>query len=818
MNIRQERGLWFSLIFILVLIFISLLLYLLLSPLSKADTATIVWNDHDHDGQDSPGDTLEISNSLVYLRLDYVDVWQGHEALNPFETPPEKRDLDPRWNGYYLQELRYRNEICYRYLGWEKAREIYPTLSSNDVIGLVGQPESYPDNPFLSMWNAKESETNPSYKWYVYFERHELQEKKGQGQMLVLRADKGGALSHELHISLRGKQIFFDHRVTNKSQQEIEYINLLTLPASRIIDTNFGPRDLLSCRKIEPLGFSDHFTFTVSGDGLAGSGMLPWKIKRDTKSNYFTGGWWLLHQHGLFVWKAARLKPREEARFDLTATFSDEDIYSRYQSYLKKNGINFEKIKPQEVEDYLVKNVPRTITREGWVYHAYEWPTYDWHNEMTGKAFMTMFYATGDKTWLDYTIRANRFYLEKMRWNSPEHPFYGYFMDQTVEGKQRQCFLWSQPYNVESLLAEYPLTGDQVIKEALLLNFEKVYSGLMWNDRAGRWYWRGVVDPAVKPPRLIWKDDLNTFDSCEFGIDVMLNAYAFTGEKKYLERAVEAMNNQLQVLDNYGLLLEDHAGEPSVNVYAFAAKELYRLFDYTGQEKWQENATKILDAMLMSFIHMDKYEGENSWLKGGVARKDGDWTGQFGEPTTGTDSSVATAPTYIPWIMEALVAGFKHTGKQMYLDYIHQLLWHTVEANKKMKAATGGKFEFCGHFNTYKRQFYEDDDGLVIVSNLYEMPYLKVFEQGIRVEHFDLQEISDNSSLIRIINPTGASWPAVVHLPADWQKLEIVRLGQINSYFTGDKNAVPGPVEFTLKNQAVTFSTEPYSVYLLKKL
>lgn len=37
------------------------------------------------------------------------------------------------------------------------------------------------------------------------------------------------------------------------------------------------------------------------------------------------------------------------------------------------------------------------------------------------------------------------------------------------------------------------------------------------------------------------------------------------------------MNNQLQVLENYGLLLEDHAGEPSVNVYAFAAKELYRL-------------------------------------------------------------------------------------------------------------------------------------------------------------------------------------------------------------------------------------------------
>jgi len=818
MNIKQERGLWFSLIFILALIFISLLLYLLLSPLSKTDQVNIVWNDHDHNGQDSPGDVLEISNSLIYLRLDYVDVWQGHEALNPFETPPEKRDLDPRWNGYYLQELRYRNEICYRYLGWEKAKEIYPTLSSNDVIGLVGQPESYPDNAFLSMWNARESEINPSYKWYVYFERHEVAKKKGKGQVLVLSADKGGRLSHRLEISLEGSQLFFDHQVINNSQEEISYINLLTLPANRIIDTSFGPKELLSCRQIEPLGFTDHFTFTVGGEGLAASGQLPWKIKRDTKSNYFTGGWWLLHQQGLFVWKAARIKPQAEAGFKLVATFSDQDIYSRYDGYLKQNGLTFDRVNLDELENYLVKNVSRTITKEGWVYHAYEWPTNDWHNEMTGKAFMTMFYATGDKTWLNYTIKANRYYLEKMRWNSPDHPFYGYFMDQTVEGKQRQCFLWSQPYNVESLLAEYPLTEDPALKAALLLNFEKVYSGLMWNEQGGRWYWRGVVDPKAKPPKLIWKDDLNTFDACEFGLDVMLNAYAFTGDKKYLDRAVEAMNNQLQVLDNYGLLLEDHAGEPSVNVYAFAAKELYRLFDYTGEEKWRENGTKILEAMLMSFIHLDKFEGENSWLKGGVARKDGDWTGQFGEPTTGTDSSVSTAPTYIPWLMEALVAGYKHTGQQIYLDYSHQLLWHTLQANQKMKEATGGKFEFCGHYNTYLKKFYEDDDGLVIVSNLFEIPYLKAFEQGVRVEHFDLQEILDGEGRIRLVNPTGASWPAVVHLPADWQNLEVVKLGKINSYFTGEKTATANPVQFELKNQVATFQAEPYCLYLLKKL
>jgi len=32
----------------------------------------------------------------------------------------------------------------------------------------------------------------------------------------------------------------------------------------------------------------------------------------------------------------------------------------------------------------------------------------------------------------------------------------------------------------------------------------------------------------------------------------------------------------------------------------------------------------------------------------------------------------------------------------MYLDYAHQLLWHSLEANNKMKEVTGGKFEFCG--------------------------------------------------------------------------------------------------------------------------
>ncbi|HEK84865.1 MAG: hypothetical protein ACPLZD_05260 [Candidatus Saccharicenans sp.] len=818
MDLRQERGLWFSFILILGLIFLSLLLYLLLSPISTSQKVSLVWHDNDHNGQDSPGDVIEMTNGQIYLRFDYVDVWKGHQALNTFDNPPEKRDLDPRWNGYYLQELRYRNEVAYRYVGWDIARQIYPTLSSNDVIGLVGQPESYPDNPFLSLWNSKESVKNPSYKWYVYFEKRATRKDKEKGPILILKSDKGQGLEYNLEISLKGPQLFFDLKVRNKQDKEIQYLNLLTLPANKIIDTNFGPPELLCCRQIEPLGFTENFTFTVRGDGLAGSGMLPWKIKRDTKDNYFTGGWWLLHQHGLFVWKAAKIKAGGEAKFNLVATFSDENIYSRYERYLKENGLNFEKVNLREVQDYFVRNVPRTITKEGWVYHAYEWPTNDWHNEMTGKAFMTMFYLTGDKTWLNYTVMANKYYLEKMRWNSPEHPFYGYFMDQTVDIKQRQCFLWSQPYNVESLLAEYPLTENQKVKEALLLNFEKVYSGLMWNPEGKRWFWRAVVDPSTKPPKLIWKDDLNTFDACEFGIDVMLSAYSFTGDKKYLRRAVEAMENQLQVLENYGLLLEDHAGEPSVNVYAFAAKVLYRLYDYTGEQKWLENGTKILDALLMSFIHMDKYQGEFSWLKGGVSRKDGDWTGQFGEPTTGTDSSVATAPTYIPWIMEALVAGYKHTGKKMYLDYAHQLLWHSLEANKKMKEATGGKFEFCGHFNTYLKKFYEDDDSLVIVSNLYELPYLQAFEKDVRVEHSDLQEIAEEEGELRLINPTGSSLKAVVHLPADWLEIKINSLGKIDKYFSGQKGAASTQVKFNFNGGVAIFNLEPYSIYHLTRV
>ncbi|MGB9836267.1 MAG: hypothetical protein ACPLRX_05960 [Candidatus Saccharicenans sp.] len=817
MDRKETRGLWFVFVFILGLIILSLVLYLILNPLRQTEKASLVWHDNDRNNQDSPGDVIEMSNGQVYLRLDYVDVWKGHQALNPYDNPPELRDLDPRWNGYYLQELRYRDEVCYRYLGWDKAREKYPTLSSNDVIGLVGQPESYPDRPFLSLWNIKESEKNPSYKWYVYFEKHQLSRDQDGQPKLILLSDKGQGLEHRLEISLKGKELFFNHKVKNKKGEDLTYINLLTLPANRIIDTAYGPSELLCSRDIEPVGFTDNFTFTVRGDGLAVSGMLPWKIKRDTKSNYFTGGWWILHQQGLMVWKATELKAGEEAAFNLVATFSDEDIYSRYNRYLKENGISFERVNLDEVENYLVKNVPRTVTREGWVYHAYEWPTNDWHNEMTGKAFMTMFYVSGDRQWLDYTVKANQFYLEKMRWNSPDHPFYGYFMDQTVDIKQRQCFLWSQPYNVESLLAEYPLTENQKVKEALLLNFERVHSGLMWNPQGKRWYWRAVVDPSSKPPRLIWKDDLNTFDACEFGIDVMISAYSFTGDRKYLERAKEALENQLHVLENYGLLLEDHAGEPSVNVYAFAAKALYRLYDYTGETRWLVEAGKILDALLMSFIHMDKFPAEYYWLKGGVARKDGDWTGQFGEPTTGTDSSVATAPTYIPWIMEALVAGFKHNGKKMYLDYAHQLLWHSLEANKKMKEATGGKYEFCGHFNTYLKKFYEDDDGLVVVSNLYEIPYLKTFEQGVRVEHFDLQEIWDGEGRIKIINPTNSRLRAILHLPAGWETVKVLSLGPIKDYFSGNLGSSGSEQEFKRAGNTLEFMTEPMSLYLISR-
>jgi hypothetical protein len=297
----------------------------------------------------------------------------------------------------------------------------------------------------------------------------------------------------------------------------------------------------------------------------------------------------------------------------------------------------------------------------------------------------------------------------------------------------------------------------------------------------------------------------------------MLSGYSFTGERKYLDRAIEAMKNQLQVLENYGLLLEDHAGEPSVNVYAFAAKALYRLFDYTGDSRWLQEAEKLLDVLLMSFVHMDRFPDEFYWLKGGVARKDGDWTGQFGEPTTGTDSSVATAPTYIPWIMEALVAGYKHNGKQMYLDYAHQLLWHTLEANRKMKEVTGGKYEFCGHYNTYTREFYEDDDGLVIVSNLYEIPYLKVFEKGVRAEHFDLQEIWDGEGRVRLINPTNSSLKAVVHLPADWTSVKVLNLGQIREYFSGIPVPSGQQVEFQQTGSKIEFQAEPVSLYLILK-
>jgi hypothetical protein len=114
-------------VFILGLIILSLLLYLILNPLRQSEKVSLIWHDNDHNGQDSPGDVIELSNGQIYLRLDYVDVWKGHQALNPFDNPPETRDLDPRWNGYYLQELRYRDEVCYRYLGWDKAREKYPT-------------------------------------------------------------------------------------------------------------------------------------------------------------------------------------------------------------------------------------------------------------------------------------------------------------------------------------------------------------------------------------------------------------------------------------------------------------------------------------------------------------------------------------------------------------------------------------------------------------------------------------------------------------------------------------------------------------------
>lgn len=755
---------------------------------------TITYLDNDANKKDSPGDEIEMSNGLIYLKFRFVGL------------STDKRKADEKYNGYYLDTVKYRGETCFSHPDWKTESSLYPYLSTNDVVGMTAfvMDKTYRDEPFLWMWNAKEPAKSIStnaqyfppnaalqaYEFYTYYEKHEA-----RGDELVFSSGKSARRTEELSFKLAGPNIKLLYTVENVQQDKsISNVGIVVFPANRIIDTVFTPPESKATRKIPPTAFSDNYTFTIeNADGKAGTGMLFWSRAEDA----------LLHMDGMFTWKSMKIGPREKAVSGMTIAFHDKNISDFYLDYLKSRNIEFDAIDWDEVEKYLISKLPLVVMDEGWIYHAYDYnppgTNHDWHNEMTGRAFIVQYLQDGDPKWLEMTKKADKYYLDRMYYNDPNHVCYGYFRDQSHSDKLRDCYLWSQPYNVESLIAEYAITKDENIKKVLLLNFEKVYGGPLYNKDAKRWYWVQTQEGK--------KSDFGTFDAQEFGVDVMVSAYEFTGEKKYLDRALEVMNGQKRVLENFGLLLEDRAGEPSVNTFAFAAKILFKLYEYTGDAYWLDRGIKILDATVFSRVFMEPYTPEDRWLNGALARKDGDWKGQHGDPTTGTDSSAPSQSSYIPWVMEALVAGYNHTGNQVYINYIAQMLHHQLELNKRMAAASGGKAELCGHYNMYLQKFDKDNDGLTVVSNLFLFPYVKVFGKGVRSPH---------SSIVLLPSRIESSVRAY-HLSGIDEEVSMIIPGVAASVKETDIAGANGKeVLFKTSDGGISFKAAPYSMYEIK--
>jgi hypothetical protein len=57
----------------------------------------------------------------------------------------------------------------------------------------------------------------------------------------------------------------------------------------------------------------------------------------------------------------------------------------------------------------------------------------------------------------------------------------------------------------------------------------------------------------------------------------------------------------------------------------------------------------------------------------------------------------------------------------------------------------------------------------------------------------------------------------VIHLPADWTQVQIINLGKINNYFTGERAKVPALTNFDLKEGTAIFDIEPFSIYQIVK-
>ena len=778
----NTRTLAASVIFLLILVF----------SIPAAAGPAFEYTDADRDGRDSPGDQLVLHNDLLTLTFRFANLGSNRARIAP------------RHNGWFLFSLSYRGENFFLHPDPATNPQNYPGLIANDVVGMTAFVHfgAFFAEPFLWMWNfSKEPRRtdfwarfslNPdaeSWEYYTLYERH-----AGTGGELTFSSDKLGGIAQTLVFTLDGPRLIVRYIAKNLGSRPAKLSGIIALPMNRIIDNVFLPADLKIARDLAPTASSDNYTAALTAtNGLPGSGMLFWARGKNS----------LLHMDGIMSWHGFNLAAGEQTTRAMTVAFSDQNLDDFYRDYLARNHIAFDTVDWTAAEKSLVDATPRVIMPEGYIYHTYNYnppgTNKDWHNEMTGRALVIEGLATADPRWLAWTTSANAYYLDRMYFTNPGHVCYGLFRDQTWADKLVDCYPWSQPYNVESLIAEYAVTKDERLKAVLLTHFERMYAGPIWNEAGRRWYWHL---PGAGSP-----EDFGVFDSLEFGADDMISAYEFTGDRKYLDRAVEVVKLNQRALDNFGLLLEDRAGEPSVNTSVFAVKVLFKLYDYTGDEYWRERAVRLLNATLYSRVYMEAWtDPADTWLNGALSRKDGDWRGQWGEPTTGTDSSVPSQTSFIPWVMEALVAGYSHTGDKMYLDYMGQLMHHQLEANRRLSDLTGGRAFACGHYNMYAQKFKDDNDGLTVVGNLFIFPYLKAWAAGVR---------SPQSAAV-LLPGSDAKSVRVFHLSGRAEVVKLI-LGPglaVRSIIEIEKDGkAVGPVEFKNENGAATFAATPYRMY-----
>ncbi len=653
--------------------------------------STIVWDDRDSSGTDTINDTVSIYNEHLNLTFRFHNFTTGSSA-----------------NGYLIDTLQYYGQTLLEntpYYDQGKINELVDDglINRNFVFGtthVMGDLDD-PDD-FLRLWAGTASNYNLHTKSNI----------TGYGCVLNLSTPSRTMGTQTLGTQTNFTVFYNDtlrvvDTVINKGSTT-DVTRLIVFPTPRVLVTTFSepenrnnhPYGPNYVRNVPAVAYSDDYIAytTKYGSNHAGSGTLkldamtgnnpPWGD--ETKTNYYPSMYVMNTTLGM--------SSNEESTVSVDLVLEQKNLSDYYAEYMAENDISFDSFDYAKIRDYFTNQLrlDDCFHNDGFVIAAYySDESYapagesDWSNMLLARSLMAMYHKTGDDYYLDKSKHFNIYLNDTLshRDRSTSDYRYGYFIDATRPGamiewyKDDTAYMWSQPYQLSGLIAEFMATQNHTTLDVAMDNMENVFGrdaaqdGGLWNLTEKRWKWliqKGSSSDCVGSNCEVDEDN---YDSQLFGINVMLQAYMLTHNETYLERAQNVTNDYVYRFIRPTWQFEDTRKVHSSNMVAYTAKTLYLLYDITENRTYERWAEDLVDNFMYGYIYMDKFPEHYSWLKGGATRFTHDWQGRA-IPDSKGDSGIFSEYNMLPWLQEGLIAAYKHSGEEIYLNFSKQILTH----------------------------------------------------------------------------------------------------------------------------------------------